>query len=339
MKLQWGQRLIDRIRGKKYLRIYPPYYDEHVPIPLSKPEIYNRAGEKMDLFFLRDRHETLNPYGDTRSRYFLWDRYNYGLDTHFYTGNALMETMGSPARRFGLLIEPRIKQPRDYARVEQRAALAQQFDAILTADARLLDKVDNTLFFPACAAAWTSHLDPLLYQKKTKEISMVSSRKKMCPLHFLRVEVARKCKREGLADTFGTFDGGGFVSYDDVLDDYRYSIMFENEVSPYWYTERLVTSFLKMTVPIYLGATEVGKLFNPDGIIQINTAQAQDIGTVLRQCSEQDYEQRLPAIRENYERAQIYVNTSDLLYESLFVKPEQRTLKFDFAFIKQGRVW
>ena len=38
--------------------------------------------------------------------------------------------------------------------------------------------------------------------------AIVSSDKTMCDLHNFRIELARFCRRENIADTFGTFDGG-----------------------------------------------------------------------------------------------------------------------------------
>jgi Glycosyltransferase family 10 (fucosyltransferase) C-term len=316
MKIEWVQDAFDRLRGKRRLKIYSPYYHEYRTILPDKPEIYNKQGKQMDVFFIRDRHQTINPYF-WPSEYFIWDRFNYALDTHFYTGNALVETMGAPRNKYGLLIEPRIKQPQDYLLLEKNKGLAQDFTKILTYDAKLLESLPNALFFPGCASAWVSGVDADLYTKKTKMVSMLSSRKKMCPLHYLRIEVARQCKREGLADTFGTFDGGPFVDIAETLTDYRYTIAFENEISPYWFTERITSSFLSMTVPIYLGAERISDFFNPDGIIQIKMSEAQDIKNVLKQCSVHDYESRLPAILDNYQRAQKYLKMGDYLYESI----------------------
>ena len=48
-----------------------------------------------------------------------------------------------------------------------------------------------------------------------------------------------KCKNINNIDTFGTFDGGvGVAEVDTVLNDYRFSICIENDVKPYYFTER-----------------------------------------------------------------------------------------------------
>lgn len=334
MKINPFQKGIDFLRGKKHLRIPEPYYNDQIALSADHPEIYNRFGQKMDMFFIRDRHFSISPYG-TFPTYFLWDRFNYGLNTHFYTGKSVKETVGSPAVKYGWLLEPRIKQAQDYAALEKDKALAQEFKSILTYDEKLLDMLDNAVFFPGCASSWVKEADPDIWQKKTRMISILSSRKKMCPLHYLRLDIAWKCKKRGLADTFGTFDGGRPVTIDETLKPYRYSIAIENQVSDYFYTERLISAFITMTVPVYLGARKTDILFNPDGIIRINEKQAENIEDVLKQCSERDYLNRLPAIRENYEKAQAYLNQNDMLYETLFLPEKQRKLKFDFARIKR----
>ena len=45
-----------------------------------------------------------------------------------------------------------------------------------------------------------------------------------------------------------------------------------------------------------------------------------NIEKVIIQCGAADYEQRLPAIKENYEKAQRYRNINNYLYESFFLK-------------------
>ena len=330
MKIKFIQTALDRIRGKKHLEIPAPYYNSRIYLPSEYPAVYNGDGKKMDVFFLRDRHFSHSPYG-TFPTYFLWDRFNYGLKTHFYTGKSIKETVGTPDVKYGWLLEPRSKQLTDYTSIEKNKELAKEFKAILTYDERLLDSLDNALFFPGCASSWVEKTDPDIWQKKTKNVSILSSHKKNCPLHFLRLDIAWKCKKEGWADTFGTFDGGAPVKMKETLEDYRYSIALENQVSDYFFTERLISAFITMTVPIYLGARKIDRLFNPDGIIQINEKQAENIEDVLKQCSETDYTNRLHAIRENYEKALAYMNLHDMLYEALFLSQSERKLTFDFS--------
>ena len=56
------------------------------------------------------------------------------------------------------------------------------------------------------------------------------------------------------------------------------------------------------------------KFFNIDGIIKFDTKS--DIEKVLAQCTVEEYERRLPAVIENYERAKNYLNSFDYMYEN-----------------------
>ena len=75
--------------------------------------------------------------------------------------------------------------------------------------------------------------------------------------------------------------------------------------------------FASMTIPVYLGATRIGDFFNTDGIITFNHETPME--TILRQCTEEEYLRRLPAVQDNYRRALKYLNLEDKLYEEHFL--------------------
>lgn len=60
-------------------------------------------------------------------------------------------------------------------------------------------------------------------------------------------------------------------------------------------------------------------IFNLDGIIQIFPKDVDRIELILKQCNEQNYKDRLEAIKENYFKALKYLNCENHLYEELFV--------------------
>lgn len=329
MKLRFIQDLIDDMRYRKlhklpvrhklYGKIYYPYYNPRHLLDSRENDIYNCNGEKMHTYFLRDEHFAHESV--SKSKYFIWDRYNFGLDTHFYSHNSMFETLGNPKKRYGFLIESETIVPNDYEIFKKHKGLEKDFDLIFTYSDKILQTVDNSRFVPFCATVWNS--DDIVkdaYKYKTKNISILSSNKTSCNLHKYRLELARKCRREGLADVFGTLDGGAYTKITDTLNDYRYSICIENTISPYFFTERILTAFAAMAVPIYLGATEIGKFFNTDGIIQID--KNSDIEKVLKQCTKEEYERRLPAILDNYERVKKYTGPFDYMYEKYLKQGE-----------------
>ena len=309
------------IPSKKYGKIYLPYYNQNVTINSSKPNIYNADGQKMDTYFLRDYHSAHCPHSiEMSSKYFLWDRFDFGLDTHFYTQNAMLETMGKPKNRYGMLIESPSIVPTDYLIFEKNKTLSEDFDLIFTYDDKILDKVKNAKFFPFFAAPWYGgdfggKIIPDGYKYKTKNVSIISANKRMCHLHDVRIAIAQKCKDMSLADTYGTFDGGAFVKNGVSLENYRYSIVVENDLSPLFFTQKITSCFAAQTIPIYLGTKSINKFFNADGIIQIEESDIDNLDKILLQCNEKDYMVRLPAIQDNYKRVLQYVNMFDWLYE------------------------
>ncbi len=298
---------------------YYPLYNINAQMSPRKLKIYNQAGERMDSFFIRDFHRASNPYWNN-SRYFIWDRYNYGLDTHFYSHQAMLETMGCPTRKYGIMLESRAIVPHDYHIFRKNRGLEKEFLAVFTYDDQLLNEIENAKFYPVCAAVWygvddsKAVLNDRQYEKKTRNVSIVSSNKLQCDLHRFRIEVARICQKEKLADVYGTLDGGMVCPIEDTLADYRYSIAIENQISDYFFCEKLTNCFAAQTIPVYMGARKIHQFFNMDGIIKLETSDPQDIRRVLQQCNAKEYEQRLPAILDNYHRVQEYLNMDDYLY-------------------------
>ena len=298
---------------KNKLKIYMPHYNKNVLPSSIEPEIYNKDGKKMRTFFLRDSHMAIDPTG--ASKYFVWDKFNIGLNVHFYSHNSMLETMGNPQYKFGFLIETEGIVPSDYKIFIKNKNLANQFKYIFTNSKFILDTVENAKFAPMNASLYNgSFCKEDNYKYKNKNVSILSSDKSMCKLHKFRYDLANLCKKENLCDTFGTFDGGKFVSIDTTLRNYRYSICIENIQTPYLFTERLICTFANQTIPIYLGATEIEKFFNIYGIICIT--QKSNIKEILKRCTNEEYQKRLPAIIDNYFRAKKYINTWDYIYET-----------------------
>jgi len=306
-----------------YKKFYAPNYNLDHLINNQEPDIYNMSGNKMKTFFIRDIHFAHSP--QSTSDYFSWDRYNFGLDVHFYTHNSMLETMGNPKKKYGYLLESEGIVPEDYKIFDINKGLNTEFELIFTHSEKILDKIENARFFPACAEIWYGkpahggEIHDNLYQNKTKNISMVSSSKNMCHLHNLRIQLISRLSKKGLIDAYGTFDGGGNIKIAESLTKYRYSIVIENFISPYFFTERITNCFASMTIPIYLGASKIDQFFNNDGIIRINESDYENIEKILMQCSQKDYQNRFEAMMDNYNRSKKYINIHNKLYEDYFL--------------------
>ncbi len=210
-----AKHVVTRIGNSHWGEIYAPYYPE-IDFSGEELEVYNKDGRKMDVFFIRDRIGAHCPYRDA-SKYFLWDRYNIGLDTHFYTHAAMLETMGNPVRRYGYFIESEAIIPDEYKIFDKYKGIEKDFDAIFTYSENLLDKLDNAVLFPSCAGVYygreyfrgvkdPAELDANLYEKKTRGISMLCSEKKSTRMHEIRHRIAKDALNSGKIDVFG---GGG----------------------------------------------------------------------------------------------------------------------------------
>lgn len=303
---------------KNYGKIYNPIYNLSCEFDKRRePEIFNNEGQRYNLFFLRDFHTAHDPYFPY-SKYFLFDRFNIGLDTHFYTHDTMLEQVGKPQKKYGILYETPAIVPKDYDIFDKNPSLNKDFDKIFTYSQKILDKVSNSFFVPFQAAPWyglnNGTIDSELYLKKNKNISMLSSKKNMCQLHKFRLDLANKCKNYNLADTYGTFDGGSVVEIEVPLTEYRYSIVIENEIEPLYFSERLTNCFMSMTIPIYCGATEIDKFFNKDGIITIEPKDYDSIENILKKCNEEEYNNRINAVIDNFNRVQNYKNVWDSMY-------------------------
>ena len=286
----------------------------------TMPKIYSAEGHPLETYFIKNRHSRHAPFGH-EGKYFFWDRYNYGLDTHFYGPEAMTGTLGKPAVKYGMLTESRTIVPKDYEVFHRNRGLEKDFRYIFTYDDRILNEIENARFYPVAAGIWNSEMREGRYREKDRNLSILSSDKVMCALHRFRLELARLCKRDGLADTFGRFDGGGYVEkVDETLNRYRFSMIIENDVSDYYFSERLTSCFAAQTVPVYLGARRIGDFFNTDGMILLGSADLEEAESLIAECTRERYEAMLPAVLDNYERVKEYVNMQDYLYEHYLMK-------------------
>jgi hypothetical protein len=182
------------------------------------------------------------------------------------------------------------------------------FDLVLTHDEEYLRLKPEFVFMPF-GGCWVHPNDWRVYPK-TKNVSIVASGKKLLKGHLLRHDVV---SRFG-AQLDGVF-GLAYQAIDEKLDglrDFRYSIVIESSRRNYFFTEKLIDAFMTGTVPIFWGCPDIAKFFNPDGMIQFE--HADELEGILSQLSAQDYERRLPAIQQNFERAKTFAVPEDYMY-------------------------
>nr|WP_321295526.1 glycosyltransferase family 10 [uncultured Sphaerochaeta sp.] len=315
----------DIIPYKIHEELFPKPEVFLVDTHLGEPNIYNSSGQKMRVIYLQDRLGAHLPYASITSlpQKILWDRYNYTLPIHFYGSQDVSGIRGNPQKKYAWFTESEAIDGASYDRIFKETALANSFDAIFTFSERLLNRYTNAKFIPAMQTWYGSIMeggeyDPLRYEKKTKSISMICSSKILCEWHRKRNFIAEQIRNSKKADVFGSFTGTFLRQKAEALDGYRYSIVVENDITPFYFTEKILDCFGAMTVPIYIGASRIGDFFNIDGIIVINPNDYTDLDKILAICSPKDYESRKEAIIDNYHRVQQYLNVEDYFFKHYF---------------------
>ena len=290
----------------------------------SPPRIFNDYGEEMVFFYLKDSGNP--PYSLSVGKYprhIFWDRFNRNLDTHFYVHEHVFGNIYTSNRKYGVLRESEEIIPGLIKKALKRPELICDYNAIFTHSERLLDRYENAKFAPACCAWYGNEvtggvLSEKNYELKTKNVSIIASDKSMCEIHKIRAELARYYIGDDRVDCYGRAVDRYIEKKSEALEEYRYSIVLENSETSYYFTEKILDCFAAMTIPIYMGATQIDKFFNSDGIIRISKQQLSDFGNVdkiIDSCCEQDYLSRLDAVKDNYRRVQNYLCYEDYLYD------------------------
>ena len=89
-----------------------------------------------------------------------------------------------------------------------------------------------------------------------------------------------------------------------------FSVAIENNNE--YFSEKLLDCFLTGTIPIYYGTPSVGKWFNTDGMIILED------GFDIESLTEDLYNDKMNAIKDNFERALKMEVLEDFIWENYF---------------------
>lgn len=304
---------------------YKRKYSENILGNQEEPCVYNEKGEKKRVFYLKDELAAHTPYSLVLGQMpesILWDRYNVGLPIHFYTHkDVFSQNNKNSKKKFALFFESEAIKNSDYEYALYHPEVMKTYDLIFTFSDKLLETYDNARFAPACGLWYGStinggELDQSRYKKKCKNISVISSNKSSSKYHEIRLKIAKEALSSKLVDGYGEFCGNRIEKKSIALDDYRYSIVVENDVKPYYFTEKILDCFASMTIPIYIGATKIDKYFNKDGIIFMN--ENDKISDILSQCTNDYYNNHLDSIMDNFNRVLEYRCIEDYIFNLYF---------------------
>lgn len=176
----------------------------------------------------------------------------------------------------------------------------EQFKYIFTHDSKLL-QLPNARFLN-WGDVWSTS-DSV----KDRGISLIASWKNWCPLHDARIELAKFFLGKPEVDVYGSFlCKDAWVNTEQAHEHYKFAIVIENDIDEYWYTEKILNCFSNKVIPIYVGATRIGDIFNADGIIQVHNWRM--IPEIVRTLDiDTEYTKRQQAIEDNFNRVKPYV--------------------------------
>ena len=238
------------------------------------------------------------------SKYIEWVKDGSGEVT-FYIDSTLaqaqIDEISGP--KYGWLLESKYITPQIVDSVKMfPEQYLETFDLIFTHNHDLL-KLDSKFKWVPAQGFWIK--EPKIYDK-SKMISMIASNKKMCEGHRLRLQWVERLW--GQVDMYGR----GFNEIalkEEGLCDYMFSIAIENGQYETYFTEKLLDCFATGTIPVYLGAPDIGKVFNIDGIITLSDEF---------NVSDEVYYSKMNAIKENLEIAKTMEILEDFIYLNYF---------------------
>lgn len=219
-------------------------------------------------------------------------------------------TKGVNPNSIALLIEPRPLQPKVYDYIQQHY---DKFKYVFTHDSILLNSIPNAkLILWGGIWSWANEDKDF-----THPISMVASWKEQAPVRIERKHLALKLKDK--IDCYGTFDGGLFATTHDIYAKYPFSIVIENHIDDYWFTEKICNCFANRTVPIYWGARKISDFFDTRGmIITDSTSEIESIVDYILSLEISEvkelYFEKISYINENYYRVSKYQNFETWFY-------------------------
>lgn len=172
---------------------------------------------------------------------------------------------------------------------------------------------------------------------KDRSLSWITSNFRNLEGHRVRMAFLDRLRKKVDFDLYGR----GFAPLADKWDGlarYRYSIAFENTVSPLYFTEKLMDCFLCHTLPLYYGATQITKFFPEKAMVLIDPEDPNVIEKI-RDISLSDlWRERLPYILEAKELVLKKYNMYARLSEHIGSAAEKPATPSKFILLQRKKV-
>jgi hypothetical protein len=135
--------------------------------------------------------------------------------------------------------------------------------------------------------------------------------------HSLRLEIAKQLAETGEVDMYGK--AFNYIPRKvDALKDYMFSFAMENDCYQSYFTEKLHDCLLTGTIPIYLGAPDIGDFYNMKGIIVMDKDEEGNVVFDSDVLTKEYYYDNIDAVKDNYERALNCITAEDYIYTNYF---------------------
>ena len=238
------------------------------------------------------------------SKYIEWVK-DPSLEVSFYVDDTIQTAFNDKVtgKKYAWILESKYIKPQIVSLVKNNyERYVETFEAIFTHNQELLSLHPKFKWCPA-QGFWIQ--DPKIYEK-SKMISMISSNKMMTEGQRTRLRWV-----EMLQDQIDIYGRGinEIALKEEGLCDYMFSVVIENGFYESYFTEKIMDCFATGTIPVYKGSPDIGKYFNKDGIIDLS--EEFDV-------SEEIYNSKMDAIKDNLERVKQYEVLEDFIYLNYF---------------------
>lgn len=249
-------------------------------------------------------------------KFFNWYRGNDKIgDIAFITESMfhMVDSFPEP-RKIGLIIEPPQVIQTSY-NLARQPDFYNKFEFIFTYNKELINMNPEKFKFYPFGGCWIYPHDRLVHPKD-RGISIIASGKRDTVGHKLRHEVIERFK-----DRIHGVYGRGYHQIGnkiEVLKHYAFQIVIENDDSDTWFTEKLIDCFMTGTIPIFWGCKSITEHFNKDGMMIFNNLDELDI--LLSVANGDYYNNCMPYIMENFQRALLYTSPEDWIWRNYLCK-------------------
>ena len=196
----------------------------------------------------------------------------------------------------------------------------EDFDYVATYDDFLIQRIpEKSLIVPYNTTfIWPEERQQVY--SKTKLCSYITSTKNITSQQRFRLDLLKKFKTQQIKNSPDLFGRGHNPMPESrlgkylALKDYAFSINIENMIHDNYFSEKIIDCFLCGTMPIYFGARKIDNFFNPKGILKFDNEE--ELGYIMNNISFDFYQDRVEAIKENYEIAKNHTDSINYLYHT-----------------------